>query len=72
MLFHVDPHSGVLNPGDELPSIRSVSVPPGVNPMTISTAYNLLVGEEVLVLKNAHRGYGAVGYASTWLKIYSK
>ncbi len=40
--------SGVLKPGDELPSIRSISVPLGVNPMTISKAYNLLVREEVL------------------------
>jgi GntR family transcriptional regulator len=40
--------SGVLKPGDELPSIRSLSVPLGVNPMTISKAYNLLVRENVL------------------------
>jgi len=40
--------SGVLRPGDELPSIRNLSVPLGVNPMTISKAYNLLVHEEVL------------------------
>jgi GntR family transcriptional regulator len=40
--------SGVLAPGDELPSIRSVSVPLGVNPMTISKAYNILVREEIL------------------------
>jgi GntR family transcriptional regulator len=40
--------SGLLKPGDELPSIRSLSVPLGVNPMTISKAYNLLVREEVL------------------------
>ncbi len=40
--------SGVLKPGDELPSIRSLSVPLGVNPMTISKAYNLLVHDEVL------------------------
>ena len=41
--------SGVLKPGAELPSIRSISVPLGVNPMTISKAYNLLVREEILV-----------------------
>jgi GntR family transcriptional regulator len=41
--------SGVLKPGDELPSIRSLSVPLGVNPMTISKAYNLLVHDEILV-----------------------
>jgi GntR family transcriptional regulator len=40
--------SGVLQPGDELPSIRSLSVPLGVNPMTISKAYNLLVHDEIL------------------------
>ena len=40
--------SGVLAPGDELPSVRSLSVPLGVNPMTISKAYNLLVNEGVL------------------------
>ena len=39
---------GVLAPGDEMPSIRSLSVPLGVNPMTISKAYNLLVHEGVL------------------------
>jgi GntR family transcriptional regulator len=31
-----------------MPSIRSLSVPLGVNPMTISKAYNLLVHEGVL------------------------
>ncbi len=40
--------SGVLAVGAELPSIRSISVPLGVNPMTISKAYNLLVREGVL------------------------
>ena len=39
---------GVLAPGDEMPSIRSLSVPLGVNPMTISKAYNLLVHEGIL------------------------
>ena len=38
----------VLRPGDEMPSIRSLSVPLGVNPMTISKAYNLLVHEGIL------------------------
>ena len=41
--------SGVLKPGDELPSICSLSIPLGVNPMTISKAYNLLVHEDILV-----------------------
>lgn len=40
--------SGALRPGEELPSIRSLSEPLGVNPMTISKAYNLLVHEGVL------------------------
>jgi len=40
--------SGTLRPGDELPSIRSLSIPLGVNPMTISKAYNLLVHDQVL------------------------
>lgn len=40
--------AGNLAPGDELPSIRSLAVPLGVNPMTISKAYNLLEREGVL------------------------
>lgn len=44
--FHIA--SGLLRPGDELPSIRTLSVPLGINPMTISKAYNILVREEVL------------------------
>lgn len=40
--------AGDLKPGDELPSVRSLSVPLGVNPMTISKAYNLLVHDDVL------------------------
>lgn len=40
--------TGTLQPGDEMPSIRSLSVPLGVNPMTISKAYNLLVHDGVL------------------------
>jgi len=40
--------SGRLHPGDPLPSIRQLSVPLGVNPMTISKAYNLLEREGVL------------------------
>ncbi len=44
--FHIA--SGLLKSGDELPSIRTLSVPLGVNPMTISKAYNLLVRDGVL------------------------
>jgi GntR family transcriptional regulator len=38
--FHIA--SGVLQPGDELPPTRTLSAELGVNPMTISKAYNLL------------------------------
>ncbi len=41
--------AGTIKPGDEMPSIRNLSVPLGVNPMTISKAYNLLVHDGVLV-----------------------
>ena len=40
--------AGRLRPGDELPSVRSLAVSLGVNPMTISKAYNLLEREDVL------------------------
>jgi GntR family transcriptional regulator len=39
---------GRLQPGEALPSVRSLAVPLGVNPMTISKAYNLLEREGVL------------------------
>lgn len=38
--FHIA--SGLLNAGDELPPTRTLSAELGVNPMTISKAYNLL------------------------------
>ena len=38
--FHIA--SGLLGPGDELPSTRSLSAELGVNPMTISKAYSYL------------------------------
>ena len=44
--FHIA--SGLLNPGDELPSTRALSAQLGVNPMTISKAYSYLEREEVL------------------------
>jgi GntR family transcriptional regulator len=34
--------SGLLRPGDELPSTRSLSQELGVNPMTVSKSYQLL------------------------------
>jgi len=40
--------AGRLQPGDALPSVRSLAVPLGVNPMTISKAYNLLQREGIL------------------------
>lgn len=44
--FHVA--SGLLEPGDEIPSTRSLSARLGVNPMTVSKAYTLLEQEGVL------------------------
>ena len=44
--FHIA--SGLLEPGDELPPTRSLSAELGVNPMTISKAYNLLERDGVL------------------------
>jgi GntR family transcriptional regulator len=44
--FHIA--SGLLGPGDELPSTRALSAQLGVNPMTISKAYGFLEREEVL------------------------
>ena len=44
--FHIA--SGLLGPGDELPSTRVLSAQLGVNPMTISKAYGYLEREEVL------------------------
>ena len=44
--FHVA--SGLLKPGDELPSTRSLSGLLGVNPMTISKAFRLLEQEGVV------------------------
>ena len=44
--FHVA--SGLLGPGDELPSTRALSSELGVNPMTISKAYSFLEKEDVV------------------------
>lgn len=44
--FHVA--SGLLKPGEELPSTRSLSSDLGVNPMTISKAYSFLEKEGVV------------------------
>lgn len=45
--FHIA--SGLLAAGDELPPTRTLSAELGVNPMTISKAYNLLERDGVLV-----------------------
>ena len=44
--FHVA--SGLLKPGDEIPSTRALSAKLGVNPMTVSKAFGLLEEEGVL------------------------
>jgi len=44
--FHIA--SGLLGPGDELPSTRTLSAELGVNPMTISKAYSYLEKEGVV------------------------
>ena len=44
--FHIA--SGMLAPGDELPSTRLLSSQLGVNPMTISKSYSFLEKENVL------------------------
>jgi len=44
--FHIA--GGLLTAGDELPPTRSLSAELGVNPMTISKAYNLLERDGVL------------------------
>jgi GntR family transcriptional regulator len=44
--FHIA--TGLLRPGDELPSTRALSADMKVNPMTVSKAYNLLEREGVV------------------------
>jgi GntR family transcriptional regulator len=44
--FHIA--SGLIKPGDELPSTRGLSAELGVNPMTISKAYSYLEKEQVV------------------------
>jgi GntR family transcriptional regulator len=45
--FHVA--SGLLKPGDELPSTRALSSELGMNPMTISKAYSYLEREGIVL-----------------------
>ena len=44
--FHIA--SGILKPGDELPSTRALSSELGVNPMTISKAYSFLERDDIV------------------------
>jgi GntR family transcriptional regulator len=44
--FHIS--SGLLAPGDELPSTRALSAELGINPMTISKAYSYLERDGVV------------------------
>jgi GntR family transcriptional regulator len=44
--FHIA--TGLLKPGDELPSTRALSAELGVNPMTISKAYSYLEKENIV------------------------
>jgi len=44
--FHVS--TGLLEPGDELPSTRALSNQLGINPMTISKAYSFLERDGVV------------------------
>jgi GntR family transcriptional regulator len=44
--FHIA--SGLLGPGEELPSTRALASELGVNPMTVSKAYSYLEKEDVL------------------------
>ncbi|MCX7176909.1 MAG: GntR family transcriptional regulator [Proteobacteria bacterium] len=48
---------GLLKPGDELPSVRSVAAQHAVNPMTVSKAYSLLEAEGLAMRQ---RGVGMV------------
>ncbi len=48
---------GLLKPGDDLPSVRTVAVQHAVNPMTVSKAYSLLEAEG---LATRQRGMGMV------------
>ncbi|MGD9402955.1 MAG: GntR family transcriptional regulator [bacterium] len=51
--FHVA--SGLLAPGDELPSTRELSAELGVNPMTVSKAYSFLERDGVVERRPGRR-----------------
>ena len=42
--------NGYLQNGDELPSVRQFANDLGINPMTISKAYNILKDEKIIVI----------------------
>ncbi len=42
--------NGNLQNGDELPSVRQFANDLGINPMTISKAYNILKDEKIIVI----------------------
>lgn len=44
--FHIA--SGILQPGDELPSTRTLSARLGLNPMTVSKSYSFLEKENIV------------------------
>lgn len=48
---------GELNPGDELPAVRSLAADLGINPMTIQKSYNILKNEGFIEI---HRRVGAM------------
>ena len=47
---------GILNPDDRLPSVRELAMETGVNPNTITKAYNDLVAKGIIVAAGG-RGY---------------
>ena len=51
----IQPTSGQLAPGAELPSVRELAVAHAVNPMTVSKAYSLLEAEGLLQRNRGRR-----------------
>jgi GntR family transcriptional regulator len=67
--FHIA--SGLLKPGDELPSTRALSAELGLNPMTISKAYSYLEREDVIERRpgKSHVVKAVSGDVTNWRKI---
>jgi GntR family transcriptional regulator len=61
--------SGLLKPGDELPSVRALAAEHAINPMTVSKAYSLLEGAGLL---ERRRGLGMVVAADTSRSVLSE